>query len=227
MMPLKYHKLTHNRHDMRKACIRSPVHRARILPSAGSRRGRARRASLPFHPSKATGLERLEEASGKRDPHVRPRRKRGAVDRGRSADTKSSRPRGPRLRSRCPLYAPRCPISAAPRLHDRPADPVARVLPSARPLLSHGDPPLAQRERGNGGGQSSHAAAGLVRFAHDGCTASPASSNQRRSCATTSSSGSRERPNAGQWPLRCVTFFRRLMCTEHVPSKPDTPYDIS
>ena len=58
-------------------------------------------------------------------------------------------------------------------------------------------PPLAQCVSGHSGGQSSHAAAGLARFAHRGCTASPASSNQRRSWATTSSSGSYERPSAG------------------------------
>ena len=42
---------------------------------------------------------------------------------------------------------------------------------------------------GNSCWQSLHAAGGLVRFEHDGCTSSPANSNQRRSCATTSSSG--------------------------------------
>jgi hypothetical protein len=55
-------------------------------------------------------------------------------------------------------------------------------------------PPLAQCVSGNSGGQSSHATAGLARFAHRGCTASPESSNQRCSCATTSSF--RERPSA-------------------------------
>jgi hypothetical protein len=30
----------------------------------------------------------------------------------------------------------------------------------------------------------------------------------------------------GVVPLHCVTFFRRLMCTEHVPSKSGTRYDI-
>ena len=41
-----------------------------------------------------------------------------ARHRGRSADTKSSRPRAPRSLSRCPLFAPRCPRSARnpPRL---------------------------------------------------------------------------------------------------------------
>jgi hypothetical protein len=58
-------------------------------------------------------------------------------------------------------------------------------------------PPLAQCVSGNSGGQSSHAAADLARSAHSRCIACPASSNQRRSCATTSSSGSSERLSAG------------------------------
>jgi hypothetical protein len=121
--------------------------------SEARRTGRTLQPSIPFRPSQAKGLERLEKASGKRDLHLRPRRKRR---RGRPADTKSSRPRVPRSRSRCILCAQRCPRSArvTPRFHDCLADPVARCLPSARPLPNHGDPPRHSAREGTAAGRA-------------------------------------------------------------------------
>ena len=36
----------------------------------------------------------------------------------------------------------------------------------------------------------------------------------------------RERPGAGQCPLRCVSFLCRTICNEHVPSKPGIPRPV-
>jgi hypothetical protein len=130
--------------------------------------------SLLVPPSQAKGLERLEEASGRRYLHVRPRRERGAmtalqiqnclvhasVYRGRDApftrrDAREARgiaPAGPPAS----LTTQRIPGQSLACCREHRCR-VATVTP-----------PLAQCKSGNSGGTSSHAAAGLIRFEHGG-----------------------------------------------------------
>ena len=64
-------------------------------------------------------------------------------------------------------------------------------------LVATVTPPFVHLVSGKSGGHTSQRAAGRARFGQDLCTASPATSIHARSCVTTSSSESRERPNAG------------------------------